>query len=358
MVADFGTSLGYTGKPFAPPPSMKKIQKKLKALKLSLPRKGKKSRPDIVVNLPPELLVYILNWVKHIPNNRHEVQDWISRNDITDCDVIYDALEQSSARYTLRKCALVCAFWAKCARHAMFYGATLHVETFERAEAFKHYSTQGSPRLGRICDLIKRIWVSVQLPDTLRSFLSLLCFAETRTKLDKLDIVGPFPNGYPPCKQDNPHWNLPDCAVPSPSNTPWHIVTVSAIQFPSYHHFAKFLRYFSKASVFHLGELSWEGKPPSYLEFFKKPAAQYRNSLEVYVQCCRDDVVMGLQVALMFPDCPLRAVTSRDRDCAVDLMKLVGEFYEGVPPAEPKHESLKYCFKCCKSIVVYALYRV
>ena len=100
------------------------------------------------------------------------------------------------------------------------------------------------------------------------------------------------------------------------------------------------------------GELSWEGKPPSYLEFFKKPAAQYRNSLEVYVQCCRDDVVMGLQVALMFPDCPLRAVTSRDRDCAVDLMKLVGEFYEGVPPAEPKHESLKYCFKCCKSIMV------
>ena len=65
---------------------MKKIQRKLKALKLSLPRKGKNSRLDIVVNLHPELLVYIVNWVKHMPNNRAADADAALEYDLRCCE--------------------------------------------------------------------------------------------------------------------------------------------------------------------------------------------------------------------------------------------------------------------------------
>ena len=328
---------------------MKKVQRKFKALKLSFHRKGKKSKDDFVVNLPPEVLLQILYWVKRTPTTRYEVQEWIDSAGITDQTVIYNALLQCSARYTLRKCALVCIYWANYARHAMFHGATLSVETYERAESFRHYSTNGSKNLVRVCDLIKSIWVSVQLPKTLRSFLPLLCFAETRTKLDRVSIIGPFPDGYPPCKQDSPHWGLSNCAVPSPSGTPWRRVGVKAIRFPSYRHFFRFLSYFNATREFNLVELSWEGKPPDQLVFLKRSAAQYRDRFEIHAQSCRDNVVTGLQVALMYPDCPLRSVTTRDQDWAVGLMKLVGEFYQEIPPAAKEEEAVVNAFFSCKS---------
>ncbi len=106
----------------------------------------------------------------------------------------YDALTD------LKRCSLVCRFWANRCRQYMFAGRTLEIYRSEDAEIFRRYAIGGCAALIPVHHLIGEIHVYLRYDGLINSFLHLLYLSVIRQKLRLLSIHGPYSNRLSPCE--------------------------------------------------------------------------------------------------------------------------------------------------------------
>lgn len=70
---------------------------------------------------------------------------------------VLQAINQTELRHALCTCALVSRHWANHCRLYMFGGATIWISSLDHARWFREYSLHGSPRIRKVCDLIKML---------------------------------------------------------------------------------------------------------------------------------------------------------------------------------------------------------
>ncbi|KAI0094183.1 hypothetical protein BDY19DRAFT_8053 [Irpex rosettiformis] len=331
---------------------MKKIQKKV----LSAFRFRRKhveeptsdsEEQGLGARIPPELFFHILRWVSRNDDRREtfirlrrKAGENPKKFDRFEFDREY---EMAGPAYTLRSCSLVCLYWANQSREYMFRGARLYISTLQNAQFFRRYAIAGSPNLVPDCTLVRVIDVSVLCSKTKRSYLDLVYLPQTSNKLRELEIYGPLPKGIPPSMLDTPHWSITNLAPLPPSITAYQAVKIRHIDFPSFRHLVKYFKYFNAATDYYLENITWDGKTPSTLSHFTKPATRHRQSITVRAQLCTDGLLLCLQVAMMYQDFPLRTVASQDYVWALHLMDLVGDFYRQAPQTGERDKALIYC---------------
>lgn len=219
----------------------------------------------------------------------------------------------------------------------MFTGATVHLRSFENAQAFRKYALHGEPKLVKICDLIKAIEVRqyYYLEPKSSSFLHLVYLPATRNKLVRVAIHGPIPASIPPCMHDTPHWGLPNTTIVSlsPMVTAYNRVFISDIHFPSFLHLSKYLSYFRNAENLLFEALTWDGKFEPVWRVHKTRARSPLHT-SITVSKCTDNILVCMQAVMWYPNFPLHAVSERDQHWAIDLMAFVTKFYQELPPAE------------------------
>lgn len=319
---------------------MKKVQEKIKTI--FRPLRKQKQRPTTKADpnalgagalLPPELFPRLLHWV-NLNNTSGEVYERINRvreDSGPELSRLYRELEKANPTYTLRSCALVCRYWANHCRRYMFYGSILRIRSLQMAEDFRRYSTLGSRRLLRVSRLVRAIHVDMIVSQTPRSFVELAFIPETANRLGNLRIIGPFPPDLPPAKLSSPHWHLPSPIVPPPTATAYRSIILSDIRFPSFTHITQFLKFFRATKKFELSRIDWGGKTPDELVHWTKPAKQFRETSEIYASQCTDTLLLCKQLAMLYPDCPLRGIASQDHDFAMNLMNFFDDFYRELP---------------------------
>ncbi|KAI0094180.1 hypothetical protein BDY19DRAFT_7744 [Irpex rosettiformis] len=312
--------------------TMKKIREKVRSVFRPRHKRDEKSleEPGLGAVLPPELFPNILKWVSR-DDDRNETLRRLQRQRGLDDQQFIRQYVMAGPAYTLRSCSLVCLYWANQCREYMFRGATLSVWTLERAQSFRKYSVEGSPRLARVCTLIRGIEVIMICHKTPRSYLDLVFLPQTRDKLVQLKISGPFPKGLPPVKSDTPHWSLTNLAILPPSVTAYREIVVKDFHFPSFRHVVSFLKHFDASTTHELANITWDGKTPNDLSQFFKPPTRHRQTIQVNVDQCTDNVTLCLQVAAMFSDCPLRRLASQDYVLATQVINIVCDIYRKVP---------------------------
>ena len=308
-------------------------------------------------SIPQELFFNILRWVSR-NDTRRETEKRLQREleHLRDrkksaAEILYkedEEMRKASPIYTLRSCSLVCVYWANQCREYMFRGAHLNVWSLQTAQYFRKYSTDGCKNLVPICTLIQSIDVWVFCHRTQRSFVDLVYLPHMRGKLDTLKIFGPLPEGLSPAKLDTPHWSLTNLATPPPPATAYQHVVLIAIDFPSFRHLVKYFKFLDSAVSYHLANITWSDKAPSTPSCFFKPLARHRKSFSVNVSRCTDDLILCIQVAMMYPDFPLRAVSSQDEAVMLHLLNIVGEFWRSAPQTADKDTALKCIMTCRK----------
>ena len=182
------------------------------------------------------------------------------------------------------------------------------------------------------------------------SFLHTIYLPHIKTKLYGLAIHGPVPKEFPRCKLDSPHWALSNLAMPTPGGTSYRDVRVYDIAFPSFTYVVKYLNYFRDANRFRLSNITWDGKTSEHLLRFTKPITRYRRAIEVTAQGGTNDLWLSLQVAMLYPDFPLRRLVPQDQYWVVSFMNLIREFYSKMPKAEFERDDISYSVHGRKSI--------
>lgn len=261
-------------------------------------------------------------------------------------------MEKAGPRYTLISCSLVCRYWGNRCREHMFRGAILRINSMHDAQLFRKYSTAGCPKLISVCSLIACVNVRMdyRTPGLSASFLHVLHFPEVNSKLGELVIFGPMPKSVPPCKLDSPHCDLSAMSIPPPSVTSYTNVTIFDIAFPSFRHVVKYFSHFKDASRIVLSGITWDSKAPELLANFVKPVARYRRRMEVSARRCTNDLWLCLQVVMMYPDFPLRRVTSTEQYWAITTMNLIREFFNKAPKAKDRDDELSSSLNSCRSL--------
>jgi hypothetical protein len=300
--------------------------------------------------LPPELFPLILHYV--------------DRNDIT--LEIYErygtktfpedpeqrasfVLELHEARpfQILKVCSLVCRYWANECRKYLFKDATLHINSLNTAVRFRHYTTQGSVNLVRICDLIKAIHV-VQQYSSRRSFLDLVHLPPTRNKLISVELKGPAPHTFPPQSLNTPHWGRPGKSVIPYVNNSYQEVKMVNLYLPSFSHATTLIQHFRNAEKYDFDSLRWNGKVAEAGPHSITPTGRSRPAITIRASKCTDNFTVCMQAAMMCPSFPLHTVPEQDYSCAIRMMSYTHDCYNNLSPKKTDTSYIHYYLRNCK----------
>lgn len=226
----------------------------------------------------------------------------------------------------LKNCALVCRHWARQSRRYIFSGKRLHIRSLEHAQMFREYALHGSPKLLKVCDLIRGLSVSERFSAS-RSFLDLVHLPTTHDKLRRVEIRGPFPPQIQPLRLDTPHWNLTNVVSIPPTTTAYRTVDLSDLTFPSFAHLVKYLKYFHTATRMELISVKWSDKVQASL-LRPLPVLHRRRRIDVQTSDCPDGFLVGWQAITMYADSFIHSVVDRDQQWALDIMSLLRDHYE------------------------------
>ncbi len=298
--------------------------------------------------VPPELFPRIIHWVSLLDFGveAHEkiLRDNNGSAEGVDPEEFIRASKEPGPTYMLCICSLVCLYWANRCREYIFTRAILDIASREDAMAFRRYTVDCSPNLIPIYTLIRglKAWMpyhSILQPSDSdhivprKSFLDLLYLPQTRNKLESLVIRGPTPSAFPPSILNTPHWSIPSNAQPPPEATSYEDITMTCMSFPSYRHLIGYFKYFSGVTSFDLFKITWDSDPETLnnLVLLKRGPVRRRQSLVVSTGLCTDDLHLCLQIAMMYPDFPLRQTSPQEQAWAIDLMRYVHDCHRVVP---------------------------
>ncbi|KAI0083163.1 hypothetical protein BDY19DRAFT_747383 [Irpex rosettiformis] len=201
-------------------------------------------------------------------------------------------------------CSLVCLRWANLCRRALFRDKKLKICSSEEVQTLVKYARQGCPSLVPIHALIGSIWVE-QRYDMRHSFCDRVYMfkAEFGVSLSLIRLLGPVPEGFPPCKLDTPHWSLPPSVPTPPPLLSYDKIMVANVHLPSFRHVVKYVKHFGQAGIISLSGLTWDadGQEPQ-LPFSRRNHHKVENKyLEVSADDCTDNFLLCLVVAALRP---------------------------------------------------------
>ncbi|KAI0083241.1 hypothetical protein BDY19DRAFT_711092 [Irpex rosettiformis] len=248
--------------------------------------------------IPPELFDNILFYV--CLDNR-----WAGAGDTLDS---LNADDRSLSKNVLSRnattCSLVCLHWANRCRQWLFRNKRLKICSFEEAQTLIRYATQGCASLVPVHKLIESIWVE-QRYDRRQSFCDRLYMLKVKlgVRLSELNLIGPVPHGFPPCKLDTPHWSLPPSVATPPSLLPYGVIRVINAHLPSMKHVSKYVRHFVRSLNIHLEGMTWDtdGQEPQ-LHLYRRGSHKVEGeSFQVSASKCTDNFYLCLLVATVHP---------------------------------------------------------
>ncbi|KAI0748973.1 hypothetical protein BC629DRAFT_129786 [Irpex lacteus] len=278
-------------------------------------------RPDETANkqspgahIPPELFDNVLFYV-NVHRALQARDGGLSRGSGRPSS--YDALTD------LKRCSLVCRFWANRCRQYMFAGRTLEIYRSEDAEIFRRYAIGGCAALIPVHQLIGEIQVYLRYDGLINSFLHLLYLSVIRQKLRLLSIHGPIPTGFHPAKLDTPHWGSPPSVV-LPRSFLRNQIRVSHIHLPSISHVSKYLRHLICAADIILHLVTWDGEMPISLPGASNAVYRRRKPLSMKISAshCTDNINLALTAAMINPGCPLHRLSDQDRVWITTFLRL------------------------------------
>ncbi|KAI0748982.1 hypothetical protein BC629DRAFT_130072 [Irpex lacteus] len=234
----------------------------------------------------------------------------------------------------LKRCSLVCIFWANRCREHMFSGRTLEIKSYEDAAIFRRYFVEGCPKLTPVHQLIRHVNITQNYSGILApqdserqtSFLHLLYLPAIQDKLYRLSINGPVPEGFNPAKLDTPHWGIPPFIV-VPSSLPQNDVHLQNIHFPSFYHVTKYIRHFPCTTDIFFESITWDGQTPTYsLPQASARITCRRRPLSLMIRAiggCTDAVHLALTALMMNPNCPLHRLSDEELVWMIKFMTLL-----------------------------------
>ncbi|KAI0085016.1 hypothetical protein BDY19DRAFT_967610 [Irpex rosettiformis] len=291
--------------------------------------------------IPPELFPRILYYVtQDDPRDeiraRYDAKPPSKHGDdpYVDSDHVRE-LREASPVFTLKNCSLVSLYWANQCRKYMFTNRKLDILDYGAAQAFRYYAIQGSRNLVPIYELVKLISVTQNYgKDTsAKSFLDLVYIPKIARKLRWLDIYGPVPPNFPPCKMDTPHWSLSNLTCISPAVTGYITVALVNIEFPSFNHVIKYLKHFRASEGILISSITWNDKAAISLP---RPLPTKENRPYIYVEAraCTDSFQIGLHAATVYSDSPIHAVIDRDQQWALLVLASLRSYYQELDSIE------------------------
>ncbi|KAI0085014.1 hypothetical protein BDY19DRAFT_967599 [Irpex rosettiformis] len=307
--------------------------------------------------IPPELFPRILYYVTQ-DDPRDEIGARYRarpRSKLGDDPSVYSnhvrEIREASPVFTLKSCSLVSLYWANQCRKYMFMDKKLNILDFGAAQAFRYYAIQGSERLVPIYKLIGLISVTQNYgKDTsTKSFLDLVYIPKIAQKLRFLDIHGPVPPNFPPCKMDTPHWSLSNLTCISPAATGYFAVSLVSIEFPSFNHVIKYLKHFRASVGIHISSITWNDKAAISLPR-PLPTKENRSRINAEARTCTDSFHVALHAATVYADSPIHAVIDRDQQWALLVLATLRDYYQELDSIENDPNSCtSYCFESCNS---------
>ena len=131
----------------------------------------------------------------------------------------YSNHELKSMFDPIATCSLVCLYWANQCRKFAFSNAIIKLSSFEEAESFARYATQGCSSLFPVHKLIRSLWVEQRYDAPFSFYRHLLPHLSimSKDKSAKLWILGPIPDDFAPDQLDTPCWGLVPASAPRPS---------------------------------------------------------------------------------------------------------------------------------------------
>ncbi|KAI0731732.1 hypothetical protein BC629DRAFT_625863 [Irpex lacteus] len=283
---------------------------------------------SLAARIPSELFDYILLYVNFNRTSRREYS-WgktlgRNRGEPSPKDILTD----------LKRCSLVCLFWANRCRHYMFLKTTLQIQSYEDAEIFRRYVVGGCPRLTPVHQLIKHIYViqnysgirPLQGSERHASFLHLLYLPTIQDKLEELFIEGPVPEGFNRAKLDTPHWGIPPCIVQVvPSSFLLNQIYLRNIHFPSFRHVTKYIKHFPCVTYIEFVAITWDGQMALLLPHVSTTIACQRRPRSLRIDAegvCTNSVHLALTAVMMNPNCPLHRLSDEERVRMFEYMTL------------------------------------
>ncbi|KAI0085028.1 hypothetical protein BDY19DRAFT_1059820 [Irpex rosettiformis] len=285
--------------------------------------------------IPPELFPRILYYVTQgdprdeirarydaKPPSKHGDDPYVYWNHVRE-------LREASPAFTLKSCSLVSLHWANQCRRYMFTNKKLDFLDYGAAQAFRYYAIQGSKNLVPIYELVELISVTQNYGNdaSTKSFLDLVYIPQIAQKLRWLDIHGPVPPNFPPCKMDTPHWGLSNLTCISPVVTGYITVSLIEIEFPSFNYVIKYLKHFRASREIRISSITWNDKVAIYLP---RPLPTKENRSHIYVEArtCTDSFHVGLYAATLYSDSPIHAVIDRDQQWALFVLASLRNYYQ------------------------------
>ncbi|KAI0748980.1 hypothetical protein BC629DRAFT_130016 [Irpex lacteus] len=233
----------------------------------------------------------------------------------------------------LKRCSLVCLFWANRCREHMFSDGTLWIRSYEDAKIFRRYVVGGCPRLTPVHQLIGHIHITQNYSGILApqdserqtSFLHLLYLPAIQEKFKWLLIDGPVPEGFNSAKLDTPHWGIPPSMV-VPGSFLQNEISLGDVHFPSFYHVTKYMRHFTCATSILFRKITWDGRTPTYsLPHISSTIACQRRPRRMGIRAgtgCTNPVNLALTAVMMNPNCPLHRLSDEDRVWIIKFMTL------------------------------------
>lgn len=224
----------------------------------------------------------------------------------------------------LKRCSLVCRFWAHECRRYIFGHTTLIVRCHEDAQILRTYALHGYSSLTPIHDLVHRIFAYQDYNDR-SSFSHLLYLPCFRTTFKALDISGPIPKAFHPTKLDTPYWGLPPSAVPIRSCLENFTIWIEDIHLPSFVHVTKYARHFAYAECLQFARLTWDGGLPNSLPRVSQAIARGRRPCEMQVSAhrCTDNFNLALTAVMLNPRCPLHLLGDVEYTWMISLVMIL-----------------------------------
>jgi hypothetical protein len=251
--------------------------------------------------------------------------------------------------YTLKSCSLVCRYWANQCRRYMFLNSTLHLRSLQKAEQFRNFTINGSKNLDSLCSFISAVAV-YQSYASPKSFADLAYMPETREKLWKMQLQGPLPSNAPTESLSAPHWGALNSRRLPPFVTSYRRFILKDVDYPSFSHLARCLKYFKNTTQFIFMNLTWSKKSIESMIQFDKPTNHSRESMTITAEGCTNDLLVCMQTAMMYPNFALRTVPDHDQRWVTQMMRNIYEIYCAVPLSlggKPE-ERTSYMLDSCK----------
>ncbi|KAI0094181.1 hypothetical protein BDY19DRAFT_988052 [Irpex rosettiformis] len=272
----------------------------------------------LCANLPPEMFYDILFYVDY--DTRRFYTDL--RRKLIECD--QDSLSD------LKRCSLVCRYWANHCRKYIFRDKRLVISSVEDAEIFMEYAKKGCPSLVPVHQLIHDLYIE-QRYDAPRSFCHILhsifqLWPVFCNSGNWLHLIGPIPATFPRMYLGDPHWGFSAPSVRNPPSLLRHYrdINMTSIHLPSLSYAIRYsARHFRYTRGIRFSKVTWDkgGEYPR-LSIPRAPTSKLSGAdyLQIYAFGCTNNWQLCMQVALDSPNCRLHWMSANVQQWVISLL--------------------------------------